>query len=144
MNVTDRVARVKAQYEGCFGCGRANALGHQLDGFETDGERIRASFSACPEYCGFDGILHGGIVATALDEILGWTAILVEGEVAVTAKLEIRYWNPAPAEGTYELEGRVVERRDKRLILEGVCFAGGKTIAEALGIFLATSAVDEM
>ena len=99
MNVTDRVARVKAQYPGCFGCGRANARGHQLDGFETDGERIRAPFSARPEYCGFDGIPHGGIVATALDEILGWTATVVEGEMAVTAKLEIRYLEPGARRG---------------------------------------------
>ncbi len=142
-DLSDRVERVKQQYEGCFGCGRANAIGLHLDGFEASGTAIRATFTPRDEYRGFDGILHGGIVASALDEVLGWTAILVEGVMAVTAKLELRYRNPAPAIGTYTLEGRVSERRGKRLILEGTCAVGNTTIAEATGIFLATSPVDE-
>ena len=141
-DVSDRVDRVKARYEGCFGCGRANAIGLQLDGFESDGAVVRASFVAREEYRGFDGILHGGIVAAALDEMLGWTAILLEGTMAVTAKLELRFRNPAPAGGEYRLEGRVVERRGRRLILEGTCTTRETMIAEATGIFVATSSVD--
>ena len=142
-DLSGRVERVKRRYEGCFGCGRANAIGLQLDGFEESGTAIRASFTPREEYRGFDGILHGGIVAAALDEVMGWTAILSEGVMALTAKLELRYRNPAPSDGTYLLEGRVAERRGRRLVLEAKCSVGDTTIADATGIFLATSPVDE-
>jgi acyl-coenzyme A thioesterase PaaI-like protein len=142
-DVSERVDRVRTRYEGCFGCGRANAIGLQLDRFESDGEVVSASFVPRAEYRGFDGILHGGIVAAALDEVLGWTAILLEGSTALTAKLELRYRRPAPADARYRLEGRVVERRGKRLILEGVCAVDGSTIAEATGVFLINSSVDD-
>jgi hypothetical protein len=96
-DVSDRIEKVKARYEGCFGCGRANAIGLQLDGFQSDGTVVTASFVPREEYRGFDGILHGGIVAAALDEVLGWTAILLHGSMAVTAKLELRYRPKAAA-----------------------------------------------
>lgn len=141
-DLAERVKRVKASYEGCFGCGRANAIGLHLDGFARDGSVIRASFLPRAEYRGFHGILHGGIVAAALDEVMGWTAILLEGTMAVTAKLELRYRNPAPAEGTYELEGEIVQRSGRRLIIAATCTRNATTIAEAEGVFLATESVD--
>jgi acyl-coenzyme A thioesterase PaaI-like protein len=137
-DVAARVASVKDRYEGCFGCGRDNAIGLRLDDFQIEDDVVRASFLPRPEYRGFDGILHGGIVATALDEMLGWTAILVDGVLAVTAKLELRYRNPAPADIPYRLEGRVADRRGKRLILEANCTAGDQPIADARGVFLVT------
>ncbi len=93
------------------------------------------------EYRGFHGILHGGIVAAALDEVMGWTAILLEGTMAVTAKLELRYRNPAPAEGTYRLEGEILERRGRRLVIGARCTRDAVEIAEAEGVFLATERV---
>ena len=140
-DVTGRISEVKDRYEGCFGCGRANAFGLQLDDFVLDDGTVRASFEPRPEFRGFDGVLHGGIVAAALDEVLGWTAILVADSMAVTAKLELRYRRPAPERGTYLLEGRVVERRGRRLIMEATAQVGGETVAEASGIFLATGEV---
>lgn len=141
-DVSDRIEKVKARYEGCFGCGRANAIGLQLDGFQSDGTVVTASFVPREEYRGFDGILHGGIVAAALDEVLGWTAILLHGSMAVTAKLELRYRNPAPADGAYRLEGLIAESRGRRLVLEGMCLSNGDVIAEATGVFLVTAGVD--
>lgn len=138
-DVSARVARVKDRYEQCFGCGRANAIGLHLDGFRVDGDTVAASFTPKSEYRGFDGVLHGGIVAAALDEVLGWTAILLEDVMAVTATLDLRYRRPAPASGDYRLRGRVVERRGKRLILEATCSVDGVLVAEAAGVFIATS-----
>lgn len=140
-DVADRVERVKARYENCFGCGRANVIGLQLGGFALENQTVTATFRPRPEYRGFDGILHGGIIATALDELLGWTAILLADAMAVTAKLDLRYRSPGPADGDYRLEGRVDDRRGKRLLMSGICTADGKVIAEASGIFLVTGRI---
>lgn len=135
------LSTVRREYSHCFGCGLDNAIGLQVDGFEQDGDMITARFTPRDEYRGFHDILHGGIVATALDETLAWTAILVAGSMAVTATMEMKYRKPAPADAQYVLRGRLVEQRGKRLVLEASCEARDVLIAEAKALFLATEPV---
>jgi acyl-coenzyme A thioesterase PaaI-like protein len=137
----DWLASIRADYGQCFGCGLDNPIGLQVDGFAQDGDTITAGFEPRALYAGFHGVLHGGVLATALDEILAWTAILVAGTMAVTVKMDFKFRNPAPPDAAYQLEGRLVEQRGKRLILEGSCSTGGKVVAEAKALFLATAPV---
>src|ERR1041385_3913787 len=53
----------------CFVCGEANPAGLRLR-FETDGQVVTARFTPRPEHIGFKQVVHGGIVATLLDEIM--------------------------------------------------------------------------
>lgn len=134
---------VRADYGHCFGCGMENPLGMRIDGFESDGDTVTAHFSPRDEYRGFHDILHGGVIAAALDEILGWTAIIVGGHMALTAKLQIRYRNPGLAGEHYLLSGTLVEQRGRRMSLEASCVADdGTVVAEASGIFLGTEPVE--
>jgi hypothetical protein len=55
----------------CFVCGEANPAGLRQR-FETDGRVVRARFTPRPEHAGFTGVVHGGILATLLDEIMVW------------------------------------------------------------------------
>jgi acyl-coenzyme A thioesterase PaaI-like protein len=135
------LARLRREYAHCFGCGPDNPLGLRLDGFERDGDTVRAEFVPRSEYRGFSDILHGGIIATALDEILAWTAILVENTMVVTGKLELRYRKPAPADATYLLEGTLLESQGRRLVIGGTCRVGETLIAEATGLFIAAGVV---
>lgn len=95
------------------------------------------------EYRGFSNVLHGGIVATELDEVLAWTAILVADTMAVAAKTELRFHNAAPATGRYALEGTLVEQRGRRLLMEAQCEVEGTLIAEAKALFIATETIEE-
>jgi len=81
-------------------------------------------------------VLHGGVVATALDEILAWTAILLEGVMVMTGTLNLKYRSPAPTDADLRLEGRLLERRGRRLRMQGTMSDQGTTIAEAEGLFL--------
>jgi acyl-coenzyme A thioesterase PaaI-like protein len=130
------IADSRRGYEFCFGCGPKNPMGLQLDGFEVVDDTVVAEFTPRPDYQGFGGVLHGGVLATALDEILAWSAILIAGSPAVTAKLELRYRKPAPADATYRLTGRVLDDRGRRLRLAGTCHIDNRLIAEAEGVFL--------
>lgn len=133
----DTVARVKSQYELCFGCGMHNPIGLRLDGFEPDGDTgIRTMFTPRDHYRGFADVLHGGVVAAALDETMAWTAILRESAMAVTAKLDLRFRAPAPADEPLLLTGNIVERRGKRLVIAAEASAHGTALAEAEGLFL--------
>ena len=138
----DRLAAVRADYAHCFGCGLDNDAGLRIDGFERDGTTVAARFRPGAQHRGFQGVLHGGIVATALDEILAWTAILVARTMAVTATLDLKYRAPAPGDATYRLEGTLVEQRGRRLVLFGHCSIDATRIAEARGLFLATEPVE--
>lgn len=139
-----RMTAIRSAYAHCFGCGPDNPIGLHIDGFEHEGDTVRARFRPRHDYRGFHDILHGGIVATALDEILAWTSILVAGTMAVTATMELRFRNPAPADADYLLEGRLIEERGRRLVLQAVCrlHPSGVIVAEAGALFLATDPIE--
>ena len=140
-DIAAAVAAVRARYDQCFACGLANPLGLHLDGFRFEDGGVAADFTPRPEYRGFEGVLHGGIVATALDEILAWAAMLGEDTFVLTGTLDLRYRRPAAVSSQYELRGRVDERRGRRLLLSGSMAADGTEIAAASGLYLATEPV---
>lgn len=83
-------------------------------------------------------MLHGGIVTTALDEIMAWTAMLVEEVAVVTGTLDLRFRKPAPVETDYVVEGRLRERRGRRVLLASrlVDSTAGHDVASAEAMFL--------
>jgi uncharacterized protein (TIGR00369 family) len=102
-------------YGNCFVCGENNPNGLRLS-FEIDRERqtLKSTFIASPTYQGWEGIVHGGIISTLLDEA---TAKLIYelGYQAVTASLEIRFKKPAPILEPLSIYGEITEV-SKRLI----------------------------
>jgi len=66
----------RTTYRRCFACGERNEQGLKLV-FRREGTRIYADFTPSPHHQGFPGLLHGGIIATLLDETLGRTGCLL-------------------------------------------------------------------
>ncbi len=130
------VNRLRARYGDCFGCGINNPLGLQLDGFAHRDGAVEAPFIPRPEYAGFDDTLHGGVVATALDEISAWAAMLDHGVLVFTAKLEIRYRKQARASRSFTMRGEVTERRGRRLVIEASMIDGDTVVAQSEGLFM--------
>lgn len=140
-DVDERAAALREQYNDCFGCGLANPIGLHLDEFVVIDDGLTAKFTPRDEYRGFADVLHGGILAALLDETMAWTAMLLQGTFVVTANLEIKFRKPAPTGVTYTVQGRLAERRGRRLLLEGSALAADRVVAEATGLFLATDPV---
>ncbi len=137
-DLTDVVAAIRASYDDCFACGLGNPIGLHLDDFTLDGDgTVTAAFRPRPDYGGFEGLLHGGIVATALDEIMAWAAMLAEGHLVYTGTMDLRYHRPAPVDADYVMVGRVEERRGRRFRLAGEMHTGGEKIAAGRGLYLA-------
>ena len=80
----------------CFACGEDNPIGMHLDDIRREGDEVRATLHPRPEYQGYPGVLHGGLSATALDEVMGYSAILLAGIWAATATMELRYRAQVP------------------------------------------------
>ena len=85
-------------------------------------------------------MLHGGIVATLLDEAMAHAAIAA-GVRAVTGRLEIRFRKAAPIDRVLIAEGRVEGRRGKLLTLRAtVSDDAGTLYADGVGRFIADDA----
>ena len=99
----------------CFVCGKNNPNGLHLS-FEVNKEKqtLKTTFVASPTYQGWDGIVHGGILSTLLDEAMA-NLVYELGYQAVTASIEIRFKKPAPILEPLLLYGEVTEV-SKRLI----------------------------
>ncbi len=99
---------MKLRDEGmCFGCGKNNPIGLKLE-FDLDEENltVEGRFMPKTEHEGYRGIMHGGLVATLLDEAmvkLVWDM----GISAVTASLEVRLLKPVPVRRELTIRGRV-------------------------------------
>jgi len=121
----------------CFGCGGANPRGMQLT-FEQDDEakRIRGKFRISADYQGGVGFLHGGIVATLLDEVMAKVSRFREDH-AVTAELTVEYLSPVPVDGDLIVEGWEVERDGRSLHREGeIRDVSGVILARGRGRFV--------
>src|ERR1700730_14775496 len=82
------------QYQKCFVCGRRNYAGLDLY-FRQEADEIVTDFTGKAEHQGFPGVVHGGLLATILDETMGRTALFSRTWV-MTGRLEVRFRNPAP------------------------------------------------
>jgi acyl-coenzyme A thioesterase PaaI-like protein len=76
----------------CFGCGRQNPIGLKMTFFE-DGEQVWSPWTPLREHQGYEGIVHGGLITTVLDEVMGW-AIYVRKLWAVTGTINVRFRKP--------------------------------------------------
>ena len=93
----------------CFACGKENPIGLQLKFIEKD-ESYITTFTACPQHQGYDGIMHGGLVSTILDEIMAGY-LNYKGFNAVTAKLEVRFRKPTPIGQLLTIIGKITGKR---------------------------------
>lgn len=97
----------------CFVCGEKNPNGLRLL-FEIDPERktLKTTFISPPTFQGWDGLVHGGIIATLLDEAMAKLSHEL-GYGTVTASLEIKFKKPAPILEPLEVLGEIVEVRKR-------------------------------
>jgi uncharacterized protein (TIGR00369 family) len=102
-------------YGNCFVCGENNVGGLKLK-FEIDKEHqtLKTTFAANPTLQGWDGLVHGGIISTLLDEAMSKLSYEL-GHNTVTALLEIRFKKPAPILEPLLVYGEILEV-SKRLV----------------------------
>jgi acyl-coenzyme A thioesterase PaaI-like protein len=99
----------------CFACGDDNPIGMHLEGIRREGDEVRATLHPRPEYQSYPGVLHGGLSTTALDEVMGYAAILLAGIWSATATMEVRFRAPVPYDATLELVAGITETRSRRV-----------------------------
>jgi uncharacterized protein (TIGR00369 family) len=99
--------------DGCFGCGPGNAGGLRLRFRELADRSVETRVQVADHFSGMEGVVHGGIQATILDEVMGVAAQLelpaeAGRSALVTAELSVRYLAPVPIAGEVLARARVV------------------------------------
>jgi len=103
----------------CFVCGACNEGGLHARFYTYGDGRVHVDFNPAEHFTGYTGVVHGGIIATLLDEILGWAISLQSDCFTVTAELTIRYLKSLPSERPYHVESWVAENKGRYWIAEG-------------------------
>jgi uncharacterized protein (TIGR00369 family) len=120
---------------GCFACGPRNPIGLHLQ-FTAEGTGLRAEFTPGPEYQGYEGVLHGGIVAAALDDAMA-NLFHANGRETLTARLEIRYRREAPIGHRLVVSSTLVRDRGRVFAAEArLTLPDGTLLADARGTFV--------
>jgi len=114
-------------YNNCFVCGKDNPLGLKLS-FKYQDKIASASFNLPKTYEGYDGIIHGGIIAAILDEAMA-KAILYNEIKAVTVKLNITYKKPLQPNYLYVVEGVLKSIKRKTICTQATIFDGNTIYA---------------
>ena len=124
----------------CFVCGPANGNGLQVR-FRMGDDVCRAQFTPESQHMGYDGVTHGGIVFSLLDDVMAnW--LWLQGQQCFTARAEIRYREPLAIGTPVTLEGRLLKRKGRLAVMEGKVLRLDSTVvvAEANGRFMLRSA----
>lgn len=121
----------------CFVCGQDNHGGLKL-GFAIDAaaRSIKTEFVPTRTHQGYVDVVHGGLIATVLDEAMTKLAFSL-GLDAVTGRLTVRYKKPLMVGEKVTVTGRLVKESGRAI--EAVASAvkdDGTVVAEAEGLLM--------
>ncbi len=106
-------------YENCFVCGSRHPRGLRLR-FFTYGDGIAwVEFKPENSLTGYEEIVHGGVVATMFDELLGWSVGLKTNQLFLTGELTVRYLRPVLSNRIYLGSAQPIEDKKRYWVAEG-------------------------
>ncbi len=121
----------------CFGCSPVNPYGLQMT-FLGNRKDVCSYITVPRHMCGWNKLVHGGIISVILDEIMSWAALHVYKKIVLTKSMTVEFIKPVSI--THELKalGRPVKTmgRHEALVEGEVCDADGEICAKASGTFV--------
>ncbi|MBS0624862.1 MAG: PaaI family thioesterase [Verrucomicrobia bacterium] len=116
----------------CFACGMENPHGLRI-AWQVHEKMMTGEFTPDWKFQGWKGILHGGIIATLLDEAMTRLAgVLYQG--AVTAEMTVRYVAPAKIGDPLSIRGEIVSESRKIVEMQATVYnSSGELIARSTG-----------
>jgi uncharacterized protein (TIGR00369 family) len=115
----------------CFACGELNEVGLHLQ-LNLEPERCWTELVMPGRFEGWEGIIHGGILCTVLDEVMAW-ALVVHDNWGVTARMSIDFRRPVTVGQSIRAEGWIKEARRR------IQVTAGRIVDAETGVELATA-----
>jgi acyl-coenzyme A thioesterase PaaI-like protein len=123
---------------GCLVCGRDNPHGLHLSFFvDPKTAVVQTTFTSRAADIGFPEIIHGGIIATVLDEAMVWAATWAGKRFCLCGELSVRFRQPARVDQPMIVKAKV-ESHTPRLIKTTATLhaATGQLLATATGKYV--------
>jgi uncharacterized protein (TIGR00369 family) len=112
----------------CFGCGPESTIGLHMRFDELADKSVESRLTLEPQFQGWRGVAHGGIVALVLDEAMAYAAG-AHGHLGVTAEMSMRFRKPVPTGEALLVRGKVLwQRRNVFGIEASIHDAAGTTL----------------
>jgi len=131
------VPRFEVAPHHCFGCGTLNASGLGLV-LHVEPRRGWTELTLEQRFEGWDGIAHGGILCTILDEVMAWS-LVGEDNWGVTARISVAFKKPVEIGHPIRAEGWITRSR-RRLVDTAAQIVDPRTgdvFATATGVYVA-------
>jgi uncharacterized protein (TIGR00369 family) len=112
----------------CFGCSPINPSGLQMK-FYTNDSSVFSEVTVPKHLCGWNNLIHGGVLSTILDEIMSWAAIYLLKRITLTKSMTIDFLKPAYIGHPLKVEGKVLELKGRHeAVMEGILSNSDGTI----------------
>ncbi len=130
--------------DGCFVCGRPegkNSRSLGLDFFWDDENfNVAALFEPDSTWCGYEGIVHGGIISAIVDDAMGKAVSRRTCKMGFTAILSMKYRKNLTIGRQYTLNAFTTELKGKRVKAKAtIKDERGNLYSEAEGLFILKS-----
>ena len=130
------VLRARVQ-NGCVVCGQDNPHGLHIQYLLGRDGAVTAEWRPTANWEGFEGIVHGGIISTVLDEAMSKAVVAMNYE-ALTGELRVRFRHRVASGENLRIRGWVVEKVKRLVKAEATLTASdGSERAHAWASFLA-------
>ncbi len=109
-------------YDDCYGCGQRNARGLRMT-FEHLADGSAQSLYIAPDHLrGAPDVIHGGVQATLLDEVMGHAIHATDGDPELdiaTMDFSLHYRRPAPVAVPLTIRARLVRSEGRDFFVSG-------------------------
>jgi acyl-coenzyme A thioesterase PaaI-like protein len=128
----------------CFGCSPNNSSGLRLE-FFTDGKKVLSWLRVPMHLSGWDHIVHGGVITTMLDEIMGWYVLHLLRKMPLTKTITVKFLKPVYVNEDIRIEGAPFRlQSERKAVMQGFLYnRDNELCATAKGVF-ALFTVDTM
>jgi len=122
----------------CFGCSPDNPIGLHMEFFE-DGDDIISFWRPQEHFQGWVGTMHGGILATIMDEAAGWVVTRKLQTAGMTTKLELRFKHPVlSSDSQLTIKAHITEKKHNMVFISVLLFdSNGVVCVEADAVYYA-------
>ncbi|WP_300523491.1 PaaI family thioesterase [Aminiphilus sp.] len=125
---------------GCFVCGSVESNPRALDlaiFWNEEEHRTEIPFRADETWCGYKGVVHGGILSAITDDAMAWALRETWADWGFTGSLSVRFLRPVMAGIPYTAFGWAEERRGRKVATKAHILAEDGTIhVEAKALFV--------
>ncbi|MFT4201215.1 PaaI family thioesterase [Gordonia sp. (in: high G+C Gram-positive bacteria)] len=108
----------------CYGCGDDALNGLHVTVVAGEGLDSTATMVVRPWMEGGPGVIHGGVLSAAFDEVMGTTALLI-GVPVVTGHLEIDFARPIPIDSSLRFTAEILGKQRRKVYTRATAYLDG-------------------